>query len=388
MLDGKTIAVVVPAYNEEKLISTVINTMPDFVDRIIVVNDCSRDRTEEIVRECIKSLEQRLCVVSIGGEAMCSGDSETSMTAPIALRIPAIPDVVEETFFNRADVVAAEMRREEETYYQPHEIVNDNDTDRIVLINNLVNSKAGSTLRVGYKWCRDHGIDCTAVMAGDAQMDPNELEMICRPVIDDGVDYVKGNRLSHKAAKRMVPPKRYFGNSVLSAMTKMASGYWRVSDTQTGYTAISLHALNSIDLWSLYPTYGVPNDILIKLNIANCTLREVPIKPVYAVGEQSKMKIWKVIPTVSWLLISGYFKRICKKYLLNDFHPIFLFYFVSWLTTLVGLYFLISIIVGLCADIMISTGTYMGFIALLITSLVTLGFGMWLDVDDNERLNQ
>ena len=38
MLYNKTVAVVVPAYNEEKQIARVLATMPEFVDRIIVVN--------------------------------------------------------------------------------------------------------------------------------------------------------------------------------------------------------------------------------------------------------------------------------------------------------------------------------------------------------------
>ena len=362
MLLGKTVAVVVPAYKEESQIGIVLDTMPDFVDRIVVVNDCSPDRTEEIVKEYIKK----------------------SAAASI---IPRLPTEVKENFFNRADVVLAEMRQEEEKFYQPHEIFNDNDVDRIVLINNLVNSKVGGAIRVGYKWCRDHGIDCTAVMAGDAQMDPSELESICRPVIEEGIDYVKGNRLRHRAARRMVPPKRYFGNSVLSAMTKVSSGYWRVSDTQTGYTAISLGALNTLDLYDIYSTYGMPNDMLIKLNIAQCTLREVAIKPVYAVGEQSKMKIRRVIPSVSALLIRGFFKRIWKKYLINDFHPIFLFYAGSFITFAFALYFLVSIIIGLCTT-GVTFGTYAGFLSLLITAFLMLGFGMWFDMNDNDRLQK
>lgn len=72
-------------------------------------------------------------------------------------------------------------------------------------------------------------------MAGDAQMDPAELYDICGPIIKGEVDYTKGNRLSHKR-KKMIPKKRRIGNAILSALTKIASGYWRISDTQTGYT--------------------------------------------------------------------------------------------------------------------------------------------------------
>jgi len=54
MLNNQTIAVVVPAYNEEKQIGQVIETMPEFVDRIVVVNDNSSDATADIVKQYIE----------------------------------------------------------------------------------------------------------------------------------------------------------------------------------------------------------------------------------------------------------------------------------------------------------------------------------------------
>ncbi|MGB9628179.1 MAG: glycosyltransferase, partial [Thermodesulfobacteriota bacterium] len=51
MYRDKTIAVVIPAYNEEKLIGRVLKSIPNFIDHIVVVDDESRDRTGEIVRE-------------------------------------------------------------------------------------------------------------------------------------------------------------------------------------------------------------------------------------------------------------------------------------------------------------------------------------------------
>jgi len=207
------------------------------------------------------------------------------------------------------------------------------------------------------------------------------------PVINENIDYVKGNRLWHGASRRVIPKKRYFGNSVLSALTKISSGYWRISDTQTGYTAISLRALNKLKLYDIYNNYGMPNDLLIKLNIAHFTLREVPIKPVYNVGEQSKMKIGKVIPTVSMLLFRGSFKRIHTKYLVNDFHPIYLFYFMSLLGLASSIYFLVYIILGLSAGL-VTDGTYYGFILSVILSVLLFSFGMWFDMIDNERLHK
>ena len=84
------------------------------------------------------------------------------------------------------------------------------------------------------------GSTSTAVMAGDNQMDPDELEAIVGPVARGEVDYAKANRLFTGQAWELIPHNRYLGNAVLSLLTKIASGYWHVADSQAGYTAISL----------------------------------------------------------------------------------------------------------------------------------------------------
>ncbi|MBR2674864.1 MAG: glycosyltransferase family 2 protein [Mogibacterium sp.] len=365
MLNGKTIAVTVPAYNEENQIGMVIESMPDFVDRIVVVNDGSRDNTAEVVKDYIK---------------------KDKVQDPLVIARKSL--ILEETIYNRADIALNKMREGEESKYPKNEIYNDNETDRIVLITQE-NSGVGAAIALGYKWCRDHEIDCTAVMAGDGQMDPSELEGIVSPVVERGIDYVKGNRLSHPAAKIVVPQIRYFGNNVLSLMTKIASGYWSVSDTQTGYTAISLAALNKIDLYDIYPSYGCPNDILVKLNIASCTLLEVPIKPVYNVGEQSKMKIFKVIPKISWLLIKCFFKRLWHKYLLDSFHPLFLMYILGIMMGIINIPFFVKLVI----DVLIKGGTvtigwYITFLLLTLFSFQSVSFGMWMDMQDNHKLEK
>ncbi len=51
MYKDNNVAVVIPAYNEESFVSHVINDVPDFVDHIIVVDDCSKDRTFQVASE-------------------------------------------------------------------------------------------------------------------------------------------------------------------------------------------------------------------------------------------------------------------------------------------------------------------------------------------------
>lgn len=362
MLNNKTIAVVVPAYNEESQISRVIETMPDFVDRIVVVNDCSKDETEQKIIGFLSS--------------------EYNKTSLITKK-----NILEKDNFNRAEKVAEELDEKELSKFAPSKIINENpDNDRIILITNLKNTGVGGAIARGYKWCKDYNIDCTAVMAGDGQMDPSELQKICNPVVFEAIDYVKGNRLIHRSAWLVIPKIRYFGNSILSIMTKIASGYWRISDTQTGYTAISLEALKAIRLHKIYKGYGMPNDLLVKLNIAMCTIREVPIKPVYNIGEKSKIKYWKVIPRISILLKSSFIKRLWIKYLFRDFHPLFFLYNFSGLLFLLNIPVIIKIIHQLITGKSVTYQVLIAFMFLTISSFQSLLFAMWMDIQDNERL--
>ena len=362
MINDKTVAVVVPAYNEETQIEVVIETMPDFVDRIIVVNDCSKDKTAEIVNELIQKQN------------------------PVT-RLPEKKEK-KKNRYTRAEEVADKINKTELDYFASSEIVNkQSETNRVILINLLNNSGVGAAIARGYKWCKDNDIDITAVMAGDGQMDPDELIDICKPVAEENIDYVKGNRLIHRSAWLVIPKVRFFGNSILSILTKVASGYWHVSDTQTGYTAISKKALNSIRLYDIYKSYGMPNDMLVKLNIAFCTLKEVEIKPIYDVGEKSKMKVMKVIPRISWLLFKSFFKRLWVKYLFRDFHPLFLLYNLSFILFLFSLPFAVDIIekVFTKGEAILGNNLLI-FVFLVISGFQSLLFAMWMDIQDNERL--
>jgi glycosyltransferase involved in cell wall biosynthesis len=363
MLNNKTIAVVVPAYNEKNQIETVIATMPDFVDKIVIVNDCSSDSTAEIVSKMIEYDNHQ------------------------TFEIKNILNHIELKKYNRADFILQEQLKTEMKYFVPSEVKNKKpDQDHIILINQLKNAGVGAAIARGYKWCKDYGIDCTAVMAGDGQMDPDELESICKPVVEENIDYVKGNRLIHRSAWLVIPKTRYFGNSILSILTKIASGYWHVSDTQSGYTAISKKAINAIRLYDVYKSYGMPNDILVKLNISFCTLREVEIKPVYDIGEKSKMKVIKVVPRIAWLLFISFFKRLWIKYLFRDFHPLFLLYNASFILGFITLPYLIKIIKSFLFGTELNYEPLLAFIFLSVSAFQAFLFAMWMDIQDNERL--
>jgi len=310
----KTVAVVVPAHNEERLIAKTITSVPELVDKIIVVNDGSTDRTAEIVEETAK------------------------------------------------------------------------EDARVSLMKHEVNQGVGGAIVTGYKRSRDLKMDITVVMAGDAQMDPRDLINIVEPIAEGKADYTKGNRLFYGDAWNMIPHYRYLGNSFLSLMTKMASGYWHIADSQSGYTAISLIALKRIELDKIYKRYGMPNDLLIKLNQHDFRVKDVHIRPVYNVGEKSGIKLAEVIPKITWLLLKGFWQRLFRKYVIKDFHPLIFFYLLSFvlLTASVPLtirLFYIWAIRGNIPDI-----NAMALVFTLISGLQTLFFGMWFDMEYNKKL--
>ena len=312
MLEGKRVAVVVPAFDEERLVSETIRGIPDFVDRIYVVDDASRDGTAE--------------------QAGAVGEP------------------------------------------------------RVELIRHEKNSGVGAAIVSGYRRALEEEIDVTCVMAADNQMDPAELRLLVEPVARGEIEYAKANRLVSGEAWKVIPRTRYLGNAVLSLLTKIASGYWHVADSQAGYTAISLDALRRLDLDRLYPRYGFPNDVLVHLNVQNARVRDIPSRPIYDVGEQSGIRLRAVVPRISWLLFKAFWWRMGQKYVIRDFHPLVFFYAFGVLMTLAGFVLgAIEVVLRILGN-QITTPTIVLVAVLLIAGLQMTLFAMWFDMEANKDL--
>ena len=206
----------------------------------------------------------------------------------------------------------------------------------VVLLKHEANRGCGAAIATGYKEAVRREIGVTASMDGDGQMPPDQLALLVEAVASGRADYAKGNRLFHGEAWATMPRHRYFGNAFLSMLTKIASGYWHVADSQSGYRAISLEALRLLDLDAIYPRYGYPNDLLVRLNALDMRVADVHVKPLYNVGEKSKMKLFSVVPKMSWLICKRFIWRLWWKYVVYDFHPLVLFYTCGGLALLGG----------------------------------------------------
>jgi len=264
--------------------------------------------------------------------------------------------------------------------------IHQKEDSRIVYIRHEINEGVGGAIATGYKWARDNQIGISVVMAGDAQMDPKDLPGLLDPIATGKVDYSKGNRLFTGKAWKVIPKTRYLGNGVLSFLTKIASGYWHVADSQSGYTAVSQEVLKTIDLDKIYKRYGMPNDFLVKLNVYHFRVRDVPVNPIYGIGEQSGIRIPRVVFSLSFLLFKLFWWRIKEKYIIRDFHPLVLFYLLGLVLTPIGIIFggyllLYRVFIGPVAA---TSALFAAFFA--ISGLQSLFFAMWFDMEYNKEL--
>jgi glycosyltransferase involved in cell wall biosynthesis len=314
MFEGSSVAAVVPCYQEETQIRVVIETMPAFIDKIIIIDDRSQDGTVDVVRECMQ--------------------------------------------------------------HDP----------RVELLIHEENRGVGAGIATGYKRALELNLDVAVVMAGDAQMPPGELPDILRPVTSGAADYSKANRLVTSTAWDTIPRKRFLGNAMLSLLTKIASGYYQVADSQTGYTAITAQMLRRLDLDAMYPRYGYPNDMLVRLNVLRARVVDVASVPVYDVGEVSGLKIRRVLFTMSWLLLKRFFWRLWKLYVVRDFHPLVIFFMLGMVSLTLGTVFGLTLI-GLYIGGATVTGATATLVSILFQSglLLTL-FGMLFDFEHNRPL--
>jgi glycosyltransferase involved in cell wall biosynthesis len=257
---------------------------------------------------------------------------------------------------------------------------------RITVIVHEHNRGVGAAIVTGYKRALEEALDVTCVMAADNQMDPDDLERLVQPVALGQVDYAKANRLATGQAWEMIPRSRFLGNAVLSLLTKIASGYWHVADSQSGYTALGLPMLAQLDIDRIYPRYGFPNDMLVHLNVWNARVRDVPSRPVYGVGEESGMRLRTVVPSISLLLFKGFWWRLWQKYVIRDFHPLVFFYLLGVLMSVAGFALgLVEVILRLLGNQITAASIVLVALLLIFGSQFTL-FAMWFDQESNKEL--
>ncbi|HEY8075775.1 MAG TPA: glycosyltransferase family 2 protein [Labilithrix sp.] len=236
MLSGASVVVVVPAFEEELHVARVIETMPSFVDRIVVVDDGSNDATSARAR-------------AARGHAP------------------------------------------------------------VTILRHAKRSGVGAAIVTGYREAlarTSQDRDAIAVMAGDGQMHPDDLEGVVAPIVHGRADYVKGDRFGASGVRRAMGTPRWIGGRVFSRLTSLAIGH-PISDSQCGFTALSRAGGAALDLEGLWHGFGYPNDVLGQLAARRLRIAEVMVRPVYA-EEKSKLRM-RHLPPIFYLIARAAVRR-------------------------------------------------------------------------------
>jgi glycosyltransferase involved in cell wall biosynthesis len=243
MHNGWHVGVVIPAKDEELFIGAVLDTIPNFVDSVVVIDDGSSDNTSKVAKT-YQDKSYNLTVIrreGIGvGGAIDAGHIEMLRNCP-------------EPFVS-------------------------------------------------------------VVMAGDGQMDPNDLTKVITPIIEQRCDYVKGNRFIHVDGVGNMPKVRRFASQILAFLTTLAAGI-AISDPQCGYTATSHNVLKEWNWAKSWDKYGYPNYWLIELSRLSFSVVEVPVKSIYG-SEKSNLKMLRFLFSVGIMMLVMLHKR-CLSMLFN-----------------------------------------------------------------------
>jgi len=190
---------------------------------------------------------------------------------------------------------------------------------RVRVLRNDSNLGVGGATMVGYRAALADDAEVIVKLDGDGQMDPALISRLVRPILEGEADYAKGNRFFELDGLEPMPRARLIGNSLLSFMSKLSSGYWNIFDPTNGFTAIHGAVARQIPFAKLNPGYFFESDLLFRLGILRAVVCDIPIPASYH-EEKSNLVIRRVVGEFSWGHLVNTAKRIFYSYYLRNFN--------------------------------------------------------------------
>lgn len=189
---------------------------------------------------------------------------------------------------------------------------------RVEIISHLENQGVGGAMVTGYRSALDRcDKEIIVKLDGDGQMNPEDISRLISPIVSGSADYSKGNRFDSIEDLEQMPRIRILGNAVLSLLSKFSSGYWNVNDPTNGFTAISRHALEKINLNKVRRSFFFESDMLFRLNLVNAVVADVPLPARYG-EEKSNIRIGKILLEFPARHLANFGKRIIYRYYLRE----------------------------------------------------------------------
>lgn len=231
--------------------------------------------------------------------------------------VKTIPDFVDE-------IIVVDDSSTDDTFRAINDFAQNSNDKRLVILKNEINLGVGGSTKAGFAAALKNKADIIVKIDGDGQMPIESLADFLDAIIDDGMDYAKGNRFMDAVSVKKMPKHRLFANIVLTFLNKLGSGYWNIFDPQNGFVAINAQKYAHFDVSRVSNRYFFENDMLLQANIHNLRVKDIPIETIYG-EEQSDINPMQVFITFPILFTKMFFYRIYQKYILRDFSPIILF---------------------------------------------------------------
>ena len=254
-----------------------------------------------------------------------------------------------------------------------------NNDSRVEFIFHDSNLGVGGAVKTGYAKALQEGFDIAVKIDGDGQMDPLLISKFITPIIMKKADYTKGNRFYKLSYLKGMPGVRLFGNTVLSFISKLSTGNWKITDPTNGFTALRLKVSQYIDLDHIDNRYFFETDMLFQLGLINARIIDIPMEASYG-SETSNLSVKKILFEFSWKHIRTFFKRILIKYFLRDINIGSIFLVVGTVCSIFSLFLGIPLWMHKAVyDIESLTGILVLFI--LSTLLGVQGLSCWMFYD-------
>lgn len=245
-----TIGGVVPAYNEENHVKDTIETQPDFVDKIDVVDDGSTAKNSK------------------------SGDLKTLVAIPCHNEEVAIGSIVLRAKKHADEVLVVDDGSADATSEIAMEA-------GATVLRHEKNKGYGAAIQTCFEFAKANGWDIMAIIDGDGQHDTNQIPSLIKPIKDNQAEIVIGSRFLDDNYKEQMPRYRKFGISILTKMTNLGFKKQKqiVSDAQSGFRAYSKAVIEKINPKN--KDMAVSAEILLQAMQKKLKFKEVPISCKY-----------------------------------------------------------------------------------------------------------
>jgi dolichol-phosphate mannosyltransferase len=209
---------------------------------------------------------------------------------------------------------------------------------KVRLVRHAKNQGVGGATVTGMRAALEWGADILVKCDGDGQMEPEHIPFLIEPLVNGTADYSKGSRFQHYEALRTMPKCRFLGDICLTFLTKMAAGYWNVLDPVNGFIAVRAEVLKRLNLNAIATRYFFEIDMLIRLNILEARVIDVPLPARYE-DEPSTLSIPRTIVGFPGRLLAGLIRRVFWRYIIHDVSPVAVFACFGLLLTGFGVTF-------------------------------------------------